>query len=156
MKFLPEQFYQRIHKLNQAVKSDLKNKGLIVPKKNSNGSITIGKFTVVKEPKGCYSIYDFRNEIVVSNINLPHTAALVANRLALGKWLDRDILRIDGNYGYAEFDELVHRNSAKKYLKSKNYERAEIMMAKSDMALYKKNYYKKLIKSDFAKLLVLR
>lgn len=156
MKLLPENFYQRIAKLNQQVKQDLKSKGLVVPKKNKNGTISLGKYTIKKDPAGFYTIIDHRQEIVADQINLPQTAALVANKLALGKWLDRDILAIDSKYGHASFDELVHRRSAKKHLKLKNFEQAGVMLAKSDMARYKRDFYKRSIKNDFEKLLKVR
>lgn len=156
MKPLPENFYQRISKLNQKVKQDLKIKGLIVPKKNKNGTISLGRFTIKKDSAGFYSIIDYRQEIVADQINLPQTAALVANKLALGKWLDRDLLAVDSKYGHASFDELIHRRSAKKHLRLKNFERAEVMLAKSDMARYKRDSYKRSIKADFEKLLKVR
>lgn len=156
MKNLSDHFYQRIKKLNQEVKQDLHKKGLVVPKQNQDGTITIGKFVIKKDARGNFMIINQHREIVAEKINLPYTAVLVANKLALGRWLDRDLLNIDVKYGYAEFDEIIHRHSANKYLKSKSYERAEIMLAKSNKAHYKKNYYKKLIKSDFTKLLSVR
>lgn len=153
MNYLPEIFYQKIEKLNREVKEKLKREGVIVPIKNKNGTISLGKFTIHKSQAGFFSIINAHGEVIADRINLPYTAALVANKLALGKWLDRDVLSIDSKYGHASFDEVVHRRSAVKHLKLKNYDRADVMMAKSDMARYKKDHYKRSIRDDFAKLL---
>jgi hypothetical protein len=54
------------------------------------------------------------------------------------------------------FDETVHRLGALKNIKLKNYDRAGVMLAKYDMARYKKDYCKNSIKNDFAKLVKAR
>ena len=110
----------------------------------------------VKNKDGSYKIISQHGEEIVVDINLPHTAALVANSLALGKWIDRDLIAIDQKYGHALFDETIHRKSAETNLQRKNYDKAEIMLIKTDIAKHKKENYKRSIIFNFEKLLTFR
>ena len=58
---------------------------------------------------GFYSILNYCNDVVVDYINLPQSAALLANRLALGKYMDDNILIADRSYGHALFEEELHK-----------------------------------------------
>ena len=156
MKQLPDDLYQKIETLNKSVKEKLKIKGIIVPIQNNDGSIRIGRYSIKKYNTGFYSVLDYRGEAIVDRINLPHTAALIANKLALGKWMDYTLVNIDRQYGHAEFDEMLHTHLADKNIKRKDYDRAEVMLAKSSVAKYRKDQYKKTITNDFDKLLNFR
>lgn len=156
MKQLPNDLYQKIETLNKDVKEQLKLQGIIVPVKGNNGSIKIGHYTILRNNLGVYSILNINNNTVVDNINLPQTAALIANRLALGKWVDDELIKVDQKYGHAEFDELLHTHLAEKNAKSKNYDRAELMIMKSSVARYRKDQHKKSITRSFDKLLKFR
>jgi hypothetical protein len=156
MKPLPDDLYQKIEILNQTVVSKLRQQGIILPVKTNSSRIRIGKYFIEKNKNGFFEILSHRGESMVSNINLPQTAALVANNLALGKWLDRDLIAVDQKYGHASFDELVHQKSAERNIKLQNYDKAEIMMIKSSIARHKKENYKRSISASFEKLLAFR
>lgn len=148
--------YEKITYLNKLVKDNLRKKGVVVPVQQKDGSIKIGNFFVVKNSTGFYSINNIKHSIIVDNINLPQTAILIANKLALGKYLDMDILKADQYYGYAFFDEHIHSKSSLRSLAEKKYERAEIMAVKSEISKNKKIYYKNIIKTNFQKLIEFR
>ena len=52
MNTIPEELYSRIQKISEEVKRDLRRKGLVVPIKQSDGSITLGTYTIVKDLNG--------------------------------------------------------------------------------------------------------
>lgn len=152
----PTELYKKIEQLNLEVKKNLERKGLVVPIHQSNGTIKIGYYYVKKVPSGLYTISDVSNHILVADINLPQTAILIANKLALGKWLDKDLIMQDKKYGFAVFEEILHKSSAKKLLKKKNFEKAELIQLKASIALAKRQKYKESIISDFEKLISVR
>ena len=96
---------------------------------------------------------DFEREIIVDRINLPQTAAVVANRLALGKYVEDDIVNADIAYGYALFDEELHINLANKNVQSNMLDRAEVMFTKSTISKYKKEQHLKTVIRSFNKLM---
>jgi len=148
--------YIRLTQLNKDVKEDLKSRGLVVPIKKDEETIQLDKFLIKKIDNGFYNILNIRGIEIVQGINLPQTAVIIANKLALGKWLDVELLQHDKKYGFAMFDELVHKRSIKNSLKKKEYDRAEVMQNKYSIAKHKRNYYKKLIINDYQKLLKFR
>lgn len=156
MKPLPDDLYRKIEILNQTVVEKLRQQGIVLPVKTNSGTISIGKYFIEKNKNGSFEIVTGRGDHIVSDINLPQTAALVANNLALGKWLDRDLITVDQKYGHASFDELVHQKSAERSIRLKNYDKAEIMMIKSSIARHKKEHYKRTISASFEKLLAFR
>ena len=83
MDHIPEHLYKKLKQVTFEVKSNLHRRGIAIPVKNDDGSISIGNYTVRKS-KGQYQIFDFRNEVVVDKINLPQSAIILANGLALG------------------------------------------------------------------------
>jgi hypothetical protein len=88
---------------------------------------------------------------VVEQINLPQTALVVANGLALGHFLDSDLLSMDQNYGYALFDELLHERAVK-LSKSKSLDYFDLMMSKWMISRAKKEHYKEGVIKSFEKL----
>jgi len=88
-------------------------------------------------------------------INLPQTAAVLANNLALGQWTDQNLITLDRKYGYALFDEESHERSIKRNNRQKNWDKSEIIHEKSRVARQRKEYYRKEILSSFNKLIKL-
>lgn len=151
MKELNEDIYKKIQKLSEKVKDDLWKKGIVAPKSLRDGSIKIGHFSIRKNSDNFYSVNDFRGEVVVGKINLPHTAALVANGLALGKFVDRNILSEDRKYGYALFEEEVQTQLIQQSSK-KSIEQYSIMLTKQALCRNKKDQHKNAIMRSFEKL----
>jgi hypothetical protein len=113
MKKLPHNLFHRVEIVAKTVLSDLKKKGHVVPLEQQDGSLKFDNFTVRKVGQ-FYCILDKRNQVVIEQINLPQTAALLASGLALGKILDSTIIKLDQEYGFKKFDEEVYYTAAKR------------------------------------------
>jgi hypothetical protein len=151
MKTTPEDLYFQMKKLSVEVRKDLLRKGIVVPTKNTDGTITIGNFTIVKNPDGSYAILDHTDEKLVDNINLPQTAIMVANKLALGQYKDSILLDVDRRYGSADFEERLYRRA----LSKRSSDFISVYVTKYEIAKYKKNGYRESINRSFEKLLKL-
>jgi hypothetical protein len=156
MKQAPNDIYQRVKQLGQNVKDRLKSQGIIVPSKTEDGTIRVGYFKIKKSQTGFYRVLDYSNDIVIDHINLPQTAALLANRLALGKCIDDVLLSADRSYGHALFEEELHKQIAEKNIQSNNLDRADIMFTKFKIDKHKKEEHKKVILNGFEKLMRFR
>jgi len=144
---------QELNSIKIIVEKELKKKGYVPAKRKQDGSVKIGNFSIIKEQDGFYSVLDSNNNIIAGRINLPHSAAIFANNLALGRWTDREILDIDRRYGHYSFDEQLSKFHFSRNFHSKNYDKAEIMNEKYRTARLKKNFYKNKILTGFDKLI---
>lgn len=144
---------QELNSIKIIVEKELKKKGYVPAKRKEDGTIRIGNFSIIKEQDGSYAVLDSNNNIIACRINLPHSAAIFANNLALGRWTDREILDIDRRYGHYSFDEQLSKFHFSKNFHSKNYDKAEIMNEKYRTARLKKNFYKNKILTGFDKLI---
>jgi hypothetical protein len=153
MKQTPDDIYQKVKQLGLDVKEQLKRQGIIIPTKTPDGSIRVGYYTIKRNKTGFYSILDYSNEAVVEFINLPQTAAMLANRLALGKYLDDELLDADRRYGHALFEEELHLTLAERNLKANNVDRADVMFTKFKIAKHRKEQHRKTIVIGFDKLM---
>jgi hypothetical protein len=145
-----EELYRKIQKLSESVKADLRRKGLVVPVKHKDGTIKIGSYKIIKTDQG-YSILDSTDDVVQSHINLPQTAIITANKLALGQHKDTTLLLNDTKYGYAEFEEEMYKRA----LTSKTISNFDIQISKYGTAHIKKATYKSAITNSFQKLIKL-
>jgi hypothetical protein len=150
MKQIPEHLYGKLKTLTEEVKQDLRRRGIAIPTMNNDGTIALGQYTIVKQ-NSFYAIIDYAGDVVVDKINLPQSAAILANSLALGKFVDEAVLTADRNYGYEEFEELLHNKIAKQNM-SKNVDRADVMLTKSKINRVRKEKYKQDIVRSFEKL----
>jgi hypothetical protein len=150
MNTIPEELYNKIKKLSDQVRNELKTKGLVVPIQNDDGTTTIGKYTILKEFDGCYSILDNWDDTVVTGINLPQTAIIIANRLALNHYRDDKLIEIDRQYGYANFEEALYKRGMQK-----NSDKFDIYLSKYSQANNKKKSNKTYIVHSFQKLIKL-
>lgn len=144
--------FKKIENIAKTVKADLRKKGLVVPVENTDGSVSMDTYTIVKKTTGFYAIMDRFADIVVDDINLPQTAAVLANNLALGKWLDSDLLRQDKIYGYKLFEEQLFNHHGSANLKKLDYDKAEVNFTKAKIARYKKMGAKEAVLKSFDKL----
>jgi len=154
MKSIPNDLYKKIVKLSDGVKFELRKKGVAIPTKNADGSVSVGTFKIIKNDEGFYSIVDFQREIIVDRINLPQTAVIVANGLALGRFKDSEVLNCDKRYGYALFEEMMHKQAIENSSK-KSLEYFDLAMTKYSIARAKKEHYKKDVVRSFQKLIKL-
>lgn len=154
MKNIPSDLFKKIVRLSEDVKRDLKNQGIVVPTENNDGSISVGAYKIIKNSNGYYSVVDHKNDELVGDINLPQTAVIVANNLALGKFKDLKVIETDKHYGYALFDELLHKKAVEKSSK-KSLEYFDLMLTKCLIARAKKENYKKDLILSYKKLIKL-
>jgi hypothetical protein len=148
---IPDHVLPKLEKLSEKVEKDLRNKGVVIPFKLPDGSVCLGSFKVLKSDQGFYSIENRNGDLMAKQINLPQTAILVANGMALGNILDHDLLAIDKNYGYAAFEEQLYKRAIEKYRK-KNPDTAYLKSIKLEKSKKKKEQYKKEIVHHFEKL----
>ena len=151
MDHLPEHLIKKILHVSNEVKEEFRKKGVAIPTINDNGSISLGYYTVTKNSNGFYNVLDYSGEVVVSQLNLAQTAAMVANNLALGKFVDSELVDKDRRYGYALFEEdQAKRSLAKSSKKDLSY--FDLMLTKHMIAKAKKELYKSEIVKSFEKL----
>lgn len=151
MKHINEELYRKIDRVTSEVREDFRRRGLIIPVENKDGSITLNNFTITRQCTGFYAILNRNGEVVVEQINLPQTAALLANGLALGRFLDKELLNKDRNYGYALFDETLHERAVQRSSK-KPLDYFDLRLSKCMIARAKKEHYKNDIVNSFGKL----
>jgi len=150
MENLPNNLYHKIQQLSNEVQADLRKKGIVVPVKNSDGTVNIGAYKILKNSSG-YSIIDKYGDVVEQSINLPQTAVLLANSLALGKFRDRSVIDHDRRYGYALFEEELHTKARTRKKVALDY--YDVAMAKASNAKSKKEYYKRDLLNKYEKLM---
>jgi hypothetical protein len=142
----------KVEKIARKVKDDLRQSGFVIPVNNRDGSISVDNYKIVKDKSGFYSIRDRDNDVIIKQINLPQTAAVLANKLALGRGIDTEILLDDREYGYNLFEELLSKQISEASIVKKDYDRADLMSVKLRIASYKKTEAKKKISYSFEKL----
>lgn len=150
MTVLKNSVYHKLEVIADQVKNQLKRKGVAIPIRNHDGTITLGNYTIVKD-HGFYVILDYSNEVVVDKINLPQSAAIIANSLAVGRFIDNDTLSLDRKYGFCEFEEQLCYKLGERNIK-KNVDRADVMFTKSRIHKDKKDILKRDIFNRFEKL----
>lgn len=138
--------YTKIVEISNEVKQSLRKKGLVVPVRNSDGTVTLGAYTIVKEEDG-YAIRKSNGEIITRQINLPQTAVIVANNLALGKFIDSNLIDKDRHYGSALFEEELTKRVLSRT--KNNVDKWDLMTTKCMIAQARKNYYKNQIVDTF-------
>jgi hypothetical protein len=146
-----EDIFKKIVSFSDEIKKNLRKKGMIAPVNNQDGSIGIGAYTVIKNSNGFYTVIGRGNEVAADQINLPQTAILLANDLALGKFLDKDLKQKDQMYGYALFEETL----LKKIIDSESrvdLQQFDLTMTKYLIAKSKKEFYRNDIINSFEKL----
>jgi len=145
---VPGDLFSKIQAVTTQVRLALRRRGIVIPIKNPNGTVSLGSYTVVKNLQGFYQVINERDEIIVDNINLPETAAMVDNDLALGRILDYNIISQDRDYGYALFEETLHQRAIRS---NKNLESMEIRLTKFMICKIKRESCKREIIRRFKK-----
>lgn len=150
MRPVTKEIFDKIFSISQEVKNNLQKKGIVIPVENNDGSISFGDFNVCKDEQGFYSILDYSNTVIIDKINLPQTAIILANNLALGKFLDNNIIALDRNYGYAIFEEILFKKIVTN--KKATQYKIDLCLAKASNLNIKKENCRKQILSRFEKL----
>ena len=147
--------FEKLSTLATAIKLEFKGKGIVIPTLTKEGNTQIGNY-IIKKQNGAFYIYDIKNREVAGPINLARTALVTANDLALGKWVDSELLNNDKWYGYKSFEEQASTLRATRALQQNDIERYDLSASKATNALSAKLYYKQSIDSRYTKLRTLR
>jgi hypothetical protein len=142
---------KKFTKLSAQIKNEFRLRGFVIPTTTKNGDVRVGNYYIQHSRDGFYSVLGYNGQPVVEKINLPQTALLLANGIALGKFLDYDLVNIDRAYGYADFEEQL----AKKYAENSRYtdlDKLCLMRSKQQVAARKKEINKREIMKQFEKL----
>ena len=150
MKPIPNDLYEKIERVSEKVRADFRQRGIVIPVKNTDGSINIGRFRVVNQTTGFYAVYNSNGEVIVEGINLPQTAALIANDLALGRILDPRIVNQDREYGYALFKETLYSQRVKD--PTRDFNSYELSKIKESIAKNRREQFQNGIVQRFEKL----
>ena len=112
---LNPELFNKVENLAHTVLEDLKKKGYVVPTRVDSKTISFHGYVVGQDDEGFYYIKNSKNFTDIRKINLPQTAAVVANDLALGKALVGKLLDSDRMYGYKMFDQEVYKRCMKRH-----------------------------------------
>jgi hypothetical protein len=152
MNLQPHQLLLRkFSKLSDQIKKEFRARGFVIPTTAKNGDVRIDNYFIRYGQDGFYSIFDHNGYVIIEKINLPQTALLLANGVALGKFLDYKLVSLDQAYGYAAFEEQL----TKKYAENNRYRDIDklcLMRAKQQAATVKKEINKREIMKQFEKL----
>ena len=118
---LTDRIFWKIRELSKKLKSDFVKKGIIIPTKTPNGSVRVGSYVIDKQNNDFYTVRTMDGETVVQNLNLPQTAIIVANTLALKKVLDKNIIDKDIEYGYAYFEHQLYKRAVERSKEDPTY-----------------------------------
>lgn len=143
----PQKIFEQVRDLADQVKHDLKKKGLVVPAKDSNGNVVVGDYRIIKKDI-FYYVYNKRNQAVTPPLNLAQTAIVIANKLALGYYVDDALVKIDRDYGYKAFDEENFTRSAER----KGFVEGDVSRIRADIARREKDRFKSQIMTEFNRL----
>lgn len=146
--------FSKVEQVARQVINDLRNKGYIVPIKNANGSIRFNDFVIEKSPTGFYSVKGINGLVYVEQLNLPQSAAIIANDLALGKTLNRDIIKLDQEYGWKTFDEELFKKNVRN--KKLNIDQLIHNKTRLEAVSYQAKQLKNTIDRSFLKLSYIR
>ena len=151
MKIIPSELYSKFMLISEQVRKTMRRKGLSIPVANTDGTVRLGEYTIIKNSKDFYSIVDKKGDTVINDINLPQTAAIVANNLSVGLTSNNELIERDREYGYALFEELVQKRAAQRSVRE-DPDYAELMVSKCLNAKDKKESCKRFIVRNFDKL----
>ena len=146
-----DQLYGKVQEIAKGVTQDLRSKGLVVPTRSKNGTVRFGDYSIVKT-NGFYSVMGRSNVKIVENINLPQTAILVANNLALGRLADNKLISEDQQYGFRSFEEDQYKHVSDSAAKKKDWDKFDILTVKQSIAHLKAEQAKRSIVTSFEKL----
>jgi hypothetical protein len=154
MKKLDPKLFSKVEIVAENVLRNLKKKGYVVPSLLENNTINFDGFIVGKDRDDLYFVKHVNREIKIPRINLPQTAALLANSLALGKNADEKLLAKDREYGFREFDKQIYKRAMKR---SKNdVDRFIFFETRYNLAHAQARSYKASILNSFEKLRSIR
>lgn len=150
MKIPVEKIYQKFKDLARKTRDDFRRKGLVIPIKKEDGSVKVGEYLIKRKKNDFYIVVSVDGEVMADHLNLPQTAAIVANHLALKNYLDTKIIELDREYGYSYFEYQLYQRAQDRASKDLDY--FDIKMSKFENSGEKADFYKQQILLQFDKL----
>jgi hypothetical protein len=150
MKKIPDRIFSKFESVAKRVLDDLKSKGHVIPVQQADGSVKFEKFLVTKNKDGLYSVSG-SNIVYRENLNLPQSAALIANDLALGRIQDTKIIELDRDYGFKLFEEQLYQQASKR--KKNTMDQCIFYETRCSIAKTQKDALKNRILRSFKKLI---
>jgi hypothetical protein len=144
----------KVEKIAKTVIDSLKKKGYVVPSSLSNNRVNFDGYIVGRDDNGFYYIFNPKKDTLIDKINLPQTAAVVANNLALGKSAVEHLLVQDKYFGYRDFDQTVFKRAMER--SKKNIDQFAYWQTRYNDAKHQATAYKTTIVHSFEKLRSLR
>jgi hypothetical protein len=155
MKKSTNDVFLKFETVAKTVIDDLRSRGFIVPIEQDNGSLKFDNILVEKSPDNTYRVrHADNNFFYVENLNLPQTAVLIANDIALGKIIDNKLVDMDAEYGYKLFDQEVYLSAAKR--KKNTLDQEIFYQTRLEISKVKKQEIKSRILRAFKKLSAIR
>jgi len=103
--------FNKVERVAKTVIDSLKKKGYVVPSSMSNNRVNFDGYIVGRDREGYYYISNSNRDMLIDKINLPQTAAVVANNLALGRNNIENLLDQDKYFGFRDFDTLIFKRA---------------------------------------------
>lgn len=150
MKASIDKLFHKIKELARKAREDLRKKGIIVPSKQDDGSVKIGRYIIQRKNNDFYKVISIDGELMADNLNLPQTAVIVANHLALKNFLNKDVIEKDREYGYAYFEYQLYQRAKERSLIDPDY--FDVKISKFEDSGEQADFYKKQIVEQFDKL----
>lgn len=148
--------FEQIAELAIEIKETFREQGIVLPSVTAEGSVKIGNYFISKNKLGFYSINNRYKDVFYDNINLPHTALILANSLASGATIDKKVIILDREYGYSTFENKNFSRLLENYELKKEWARYDATIVKQEVAQNKAEYSKNEILRYFEKLRRLR
>lgn len=150
MKISIDKLFHKIKELARKAREDLRKKGIIVPSKQDDGSVKIGRYIIQRKNTDFYRVVGIDGELMIDNLNLPQTAVVVANHLALKNYLNKEIIEKDREYGYAYFEYQLYQRAKERSLIDPDY--FDVKVSKFENSGEQADFYKQQILEQFNKL----
>ena len=103
--------FNKVERVAKTVLDSLKKKGYVVPSSMSNNRVNFDGYIVGRDREGYYYISNPDRDLLIDKINLPQTAAVIANNLALGRSNIENLLDQDKYFGFRDFDTLIFKRA---------------------------------------------
>jgi len=129
-----DQLFEQIATLAVEIKESFREQGIVLPSMTKEGTVKIGNYFISKTILGFYSVKNRYKEVFYDNINLPHTALLIANSLASGVTIDKKIINFDREYGYSAFEDRNFARLLEHYQLKKDWPRYNATIVKQEIA----------------------
>jgi len=151
---LDSSLFIKVEKIAKTVIDSLKKKGYVVPSSLSNNRVNFDGYIVGRDREGYYYITNPDRDLLIDKINLPQTAALVANNLALGRSNVEHLLDQDKYFGYKDFDQAIFKRAMDR--SKQNIDQFTYWQTRHNDAKHQAKSHRSAIVNSFEKLRSLR